>query len=331
MTGPRALVVGCGSIGTRHARNLRALGVRDLRLHDHDREAAGRLATELGALAVPSLDEGLAAGPDLVLVCTPPADHLRTASRAIAADAHVFVEKPLSHDLAGVSELVGAAATARRLLFVGYNLRFDPGLAVLKRELDSGSVGRPIALRSEVGQYLPEWRPGWDYRGSYITQRTQGGVLLEASHEIDCARWLMGEVSSVFCAAGQLSSLEMEAEDVAALTLRNAHGAVMEIHLDCVQRGYARSCKVIGDEGTLLWEINLGSKRIGADGSLLTLAPAAPINEMYLEELRHVLACVAGQARPLVDGREGLRVLEIVRAARSSARTGRVVGLEPIE
>ena len=89
----RFLVVGVGSIGTRHCRNLAALG-HEVSAWDAD---AGRLAQAVaapGIAAAPSLEAGLGAGPAAVLVCTPPASHVAVARRALEADAHVFVEKP---------------------------------------------------------------------------------------------------------------------------------------------------------------------------------------------------------------------------------------------
>src|SRR4051794_2624743 len=108
------LVAGCGSIGTRHARNLHALGVRRLSVYDPDPARTERLTNELGADAVDSLDGGLGRGADAVLVCTPSVSHLPTARSALAAGAHVFVEKPLASSLDEIPSFLADAEASGR-------------------------------------------------------------------------------------------------------------------------------------------------------------------------------------------------------------------------
>jgi predicted dehydrogenase len=282
-----------------------------------------------GVLPCASVAEGLAQQPTLALVCTPPHLHLALAQQALAANAHVFIEKPLANELGGMAELLNEARRQHRVLYVGYNLRFHAGLIKLKSLLDEGVIGKLLMIRAEVGQYLPDWRPTQDYRQGYnVSAAMGGGIILDASHELDYVRWLGGEVQRVFCAAGQLSDLEMETEDAAAIVLQLANGVIAEVHLDCIQRGYARSCKLIGAQGTLTWDFKEGVRWFdGATNAWQEFKIAPDPNEMYVEELRHVLACVRGEVAPLVDGAQGKRVLEIALAAKRSAQLKQVIDL----
>ena len=132
-----------------------------------------------------------------------------------------------------------------------------------------------------------------------------------------------GRATSVFCTAGHLSRLEIDVEDAAAITARLSGGAIAEIHLDSIQRRYARTCKVIGEGGTLLWDYESGISwfRPG-DSRPEQFAIAPEPNEMYLAEMRHFLACVRRDERPLVDARVGADVLRIALAARRSMESG---------
>jgi predicted dehydrogenase len=323
------LVVGCGSIGQRHLRNLRALGVVDLAAFDPLPDRLQQVTHDLAVSPCPTLDAGLARRPVAVLVCTPPHLHTPLALQAVEAGAHVFVEKPLAHGRDGLDRLLGEARRRGRVLHVGYNLRFHAGLRKLKDLLDDAAIGRPLVFRAEVGQYLPDWRPNHDYRQDYTANAAMGGgIILDASHELDYVRWIGGEVEAVYCAAGHLSSLELDVEDTAAITLRLASGALAEVHLDCVQRGYARNCKIVGEDGTLTWDYSAGVRWLAADSpteQVFSLCPDG--NEMYLEEMRHFLQCVHGECTPLVDGAEGRRVLEIALAAKQSAALRREVAV----
>jgi predicted dehydrogenase len=317
------LVIGCGSIGQRHIRNLRALGVADIGAYDSNAERLDRVTREYGTSLYSSLEAGLASQPDAVLVCTPPHLHTFVAQQAVDAGAHVFVEKPIAHTLDGLDNLVRTADEHRRLLYVAYNLRFHAGLLKLKNLLDSGAIGRPLVIRAEVGQYLPDWRPAQDYRAGYnVSAAMGGGIILDASHELDYVRWLCGEVESVYCVAGHLSDLEMDTEDTAAITLRFSNGTIGQVHLDCVQRGYARNCKIIGSEGTLFWEFKEGVRHLLPDKTWHMFPITPDPNEMYLAEMRHFMSCMRGEEESLVDGATGKRVLEIALAAKESAAKG---------
>ncbi len=138
---------------------------------------------------------------------------------------------------------------------VGYNLRFHPGLRKLKELVEAETLGRLLWAYVEAGQYLPDWRPWQDYRQSYTARRDLGGgILLDGSHELDSITWLMGKPTEVMCMAGKVSALEVDVEDCADVLLRFPCGAQADIHLDFVQHGYSRSCKLVGELGTALWD-----------------------------------------------------------------------------
>ena len=118
------LIIGAGSIGARHARNLCTLGIGPLTIWDPLTERAAQMARDLCVQTVASLEQGFADRPKLVFVCSPPSFHIPQAREAVRAGAHVFVEKPLSDTLEGVAELISEAKQKCRTVQVGYNLRF---------------------------------------------------------------------------------------------------------------------------------------------------------------------------------------------------------------
>jgi predicted dehydrogenase len=317
------LVVGCGSIGERHLRNLRALGVADLRAFDASAARVEHVKGTHGVTGYDSLQAALADGPTAVLVCTPPHAHLPVAADAIAAGAHVFLEKPIAPTLEGVDALIAQARQAGRLLQVGYNLRFEPGMRRVKQMVDEGAIGRVHVIQAEFGQYLPDWRPTQDYRRNYIVSvDTGGGIILDGSHEIDYVRWLGGEVSRIYCTARRLGTLDMDTEDTALLVMTMGDGVLGEVHMDCLQRVYTRRCKVVGSTGTLTWELKTGVRWYSVEaGAWQDFPVQGEVNDMYVEEMRDFLARLAApEASAAIDGREGRRVLELALAAKESSR-----------
>jgi predicted dehydrogenase len=277
-----------------------------------------------------NLQESFAQKPDAVLVCTPPYSHIPVALEAINQGANVFIEKPISHTLKGIDELLKRAKQQKLIVSVGYNLRFHPGLIMIKEMLEEGKIGRILSLRAEVGQYLPDWRPWQDYQQSYTAKKAMGGgIILDASHEIDYVRWLAGEVKSVFCAAGKLSDLRVETEDTAEIIMNFRNNLIAEVHLDFIQRGYARSCKIIGEKGNIIWDYpeKCVKTYLARVNRWETYNVKAEPNDMYLDEIKHFIRNIRLKKNPLVDGIEGVKTLKVALAAKKSAKIGRVVSL----
>jgi predicted dehydrogenase len=327
----RALVVGLGSIGRRHARNWARLGLGPLavcrRTNAPQPEPLGVEATEYR-----ELEEALAAErPDVVLVSNPTNLHIQTACQAVQAGAHVLVEKPLGNSLDGVPELLESARMANRTLMVGYNLRFHPGLERLKALLEDGVVGRVVSARADVGEYLPDWHPWEDYRAGYSARRELGGgAVLTFSHELDALCWLLGPPRKLTALAVHASSLEIDVEDVAEIVLEFEMGALGSVHVDYVRRPPRRTIEVVGELGVLRWEFERNRLELYDASTRQSRIEQGDArlerNQMYLDELRQLAACVAGEvAEPRTDGEQGAAVLTIALAALRSAHGGQAV------
>jgi predicted dehydrogenase len=329
----RALVVGLGSIGRRHARNWAALGLGPVAVCRQTNAAQPEpLGSDVREFT--DLDTALADQPDVVLVTNPTSLHVKTACKALQAGAHVFVEKPLSHKLDGVADLISEAERRQETLMVGYNLRFHPGLIRIKELLEQGTVGKPVSARAEAGEYLPDWHPWEDYRTSYSGRADLGGgALLTFSHELDSLCWVLGAPSRVVAMAAHASALEIDTEDSAEIILQFPTGSLASVHVDYLRRPPHRSLEIVGEEGVLRWEYDTNRVLSYAPGPRQWRVdegdPRFQRNDMYLAELKHFAACVRGEIdRPLIDGEQGAAVLAITLAALSSSRTGRAIDFQ---
>lgn len=324
------LIAGVGSIGRRHLRNLRQVGAGDLLAY----RTLQRPVPELDG-AVPifaNLDEALDQKPDAVFVTNPTSLHVATALAAARRGCHVFIEKPLSHSLDGVDELRTVVEASDLVALVGCNLRFHPLLRRARDLLRDGAIGQVTGARLEVGEYLPDWHPGEDYRTGYSARRDLGGgVILTLIHELDYAYWIFGDIEHVYAVAGRRSGLAIDVEDTADILLRSRAGVTINVHMDYIQRPPTRTLRVTGEEGTLRWDYYQGRLALY---SVQTKAwqewaepPGSDRNQMFLDEVSHFLDCLHGRARPLIPLREGKRVLEVALAAKRSAESGERVSL----
>jgi len=299
----KILVVGCGSIGRRHIGNLLRLGY-EVVVWDTDIKAV-LTCDKLYDVKRANLDkESFYA----VFICTPPDSHLEYMKYAIARRLPIFVEKPISDTEEGVAEVLEQARSLP--IQVGYNLRFHPGLRCLKSLLPQ--IGRPLHFQAYFGQYFPDWRPDSDYLNSYTTKL---GIILEASHELDYARWLLGEVEVTQCSWVNSGTVGFVAEDIADIQLLFTQGTLGHIHLNAVERGYSRWCKVIGTLGTIQW--NFEPPFVGLTLASETQKIDVHLRDMYVSEVRSFLYAIQTGSLVEVTGQDGLRVLQLALKAKN--------------
>jgi len=312
-------------------RNLIALGQKDIVLY-----RSGRSTLPLDELAgVPvemDLPKALAHRPDAVIIANPSAYHLDVAIPAAQAGCHLFLEKPISHNLERLDELKAALQRGGGKVLVGFQFRFHPCFYKAAQLIAEGAVGKPLSGRAHYGDYLPGWHPWEDYRSSYsVRPEMGGGAVLTLCHPIDYLRWLLGEVESVWALTGKLSEMDITVEDAAEIGLRFASGMLGSAHLDYFQRPPSYRFEIIGSEGTLSWDAADNTVRLysASAGAWETFpAPAAfERNDMFLDEMRHFLDVVQGKAQPSCTLADGERVLRLALAALESSRTGKVVQL----
>jgi len=324
----RVLIVGQGSIGQRHLRILREnLPQADIRVLRH-RPGSG--VSELANGVYHDLADACTFAPQVAIIANPTPFHLQVATALVAVGSHLLIEKPLSHDLAGVEALLHQAHAQGVVLQVGYNLRFLPSLSRFRHLVHQGEIGQVLSIRCEIGQYLPTWRPDSDYRQGVSAQRSLGGgVLLELSHELDYLRWIFGEVDWVRAYLGRHSQLEIDVEDVAHLILGfrpgaafgAAAGPVAALSLDFLRHDPTRLCTAIGERGSLRWNGLTGTVEVypaGGEGWQVVYHHPHQRDDSYHAQWGHFLDCVHSNRPPLVSGEDGYAVLKIVAAARSS-------------
>jgi predicted dehydrogenase len=343
----KLLISGLGGIGQRHLRNLRTLmgtGIEirgvDLRsnipvLTDQLQVEAGTTLTEKYNLHVyPNLEPALAWKPDAVFVCNPTSLHIPTALRAAQAGAHFFMEKPVSHNLEQVGELINLVERRGLTAMVGYQMRFHPCLQRLYALLQEQKVGRIISVRAEVGEYLPGWHSYEDYRQMYASrQDLGGGVILSQIHEMDYLYWLFGLPRTVYALGGHLSQLEVDVEDTADILMNFAvdgQSIPISLHEDYLQQPPSRGCVVIGDAGKILLDFpSMTVVVYDQEGQQVESSSFKDFqrNQMFLNEASLFIEALKGKPTPLVRLQDGAQSLRMALAAKESLATGKVIEL----
>ena len=322
---PKILVVGCGSIGRRHARNLAKLGIVDVLVLDLLSVHARAVASQFGFRAVESLAEAWQQKPRIALIATPTDHHIPLALEAARNDCHLFIEKPLSHSLEGVEELCSEIDRRCLTTMVGCNMRFHFGPSCVKKLLNENRIGKVIAARIQTGSYLPGWRPQSDYHQSYSASTVSGGAVLDCIHEIDLTLWYFGAAEVLSSAVIPASSIGLETDGLAEMTLKHDSGVISSVHLNFIQRDYRRGCQIIGDEGTIYWDyIGRRVDLYGPEGTITdtVMQPEGwEDNQMYVDEMLHFLNAFACGEETLNSARASMDALRIAIAVKQGYKS----------
>ncbi len=326
-------VVGLGFMGSRWARVLAEHPCAELRVVSDVRADIGRrVAADLGARFCPDpLEAAAAPGIEGVVVCTPEHVHVEPALAAIDGSRAVLVEKPLAHTVEAAARIRDRAAERGVPVLVGHILRFEPRYAAARRLIEEGEVGAVQAVHHE--------RIGLVSDQEILRGRTSI-ALYYGVHELDLARWYVGEIDRLYAerSQGVLRALGYEVEDLYSAVVRflgGAHGTIMVgWSLPSTMPGYGiGGVTVIGDEGVLrISQEEVGMVVVGRSGRRSLDVSYAPevhgrLRGALAAEADHFLDCARGTAEPLCTAHDGTEAVRLALAMEESARSGRVARL----
>jgi predicted dehydrogenase len=325
------LIVGCGSIGERHARNLSRLGI-EFELYDSDPKRMGEVSSEYDVPQYEQLSDALTGDTNLAFVCTPHDTHIPIAQEALNQNYDLFVEKPLSNTQDDAFELISRVRDSDVVHMIGCNYRFHPAIATVKSQLDDGNIGQIYSANISLGSYLPDWHPWEDHRQMYSAKPGVGGVLLDNIHAINFANWFFDGARSTMAYIGYDSNLEIPTADRANLIIEYNDGILCSITVDYLNRQPLFSGHITGELGTIRWGPSHKSVQVfdpvtQSWNDLVSYADWET-NDMYMAMTNHLLTCVRDGIQTSCTLEDGFRDLQMALAARESHLKGERVYLD---
>ena len=262
---------------------------------------------------------------DAVCVCTPNNLHCRITCDALGAGKHVLVEKPMATSMAEVRRMAAAADKAKRVLMVAQIHRFIPINSVARDFVRSGRVGEMYAFRGRVGHGGPEhWAP--DGKWFFDAKQAFGGALVDIGiHLIDVLRWISGKEAASVAACVKTLRKKTTVDDNASLVIECTDGAIGSVEASWTQEPGELTYTFYGDGGNL---VNENYRR-------LTFYPRGkkpvrlkvPKRNKDGTEFEHFVSCILKNKKPIADGVEGGKSLEIILAGYRSQKSGRRIKL----
>ena len=340
-------IIGCGMIAEYHARAIAEMPQARLvaafsRSPENGAKVAG-LGGNPDCRIYDDLDALLAhPGLDVVCICTPSGAHLDPAVAAARAGKHVVVEKPLEISVPRCDAIIEACESNGVRLCSIFPSRFSPANLALKAAVESGRFGRLTLGDTYVKWWRTQeyydsgkWRGTWDLDGG-------GALMNQAIHNVDLLQWLMGPVVSVQAMTALLVHDRIEVEDTAVAALRFQSGALGVIEAaTSAFPGLLKRTEIHGENGSArveqddvtLWtfrderpeDLELTRPKGTTTGGAGD--PRAISHAGHREQLVDFLRAIDTGIAPLVDGREGRKAVEIIRAIYQSSRTGQAVAL----
>lgn len=325
-------IIGAGWIGRWHAARWGRLPVRLMGFYDVDSASADSAAAQYGGRAFASVEQ-LIESVDVVQVCTPSSFHRVAVLAAAAAGKHIFCEKPLARTLEDARAIIEGCERAGVRLFVGQVLRFFPQYRRAKALVEAGAVGTPgmIRLLRAAGHPATSAQRAW-----FRSVEQTGGCALEGGiHDLDFARWTLGDIETVFTRGLSFrDDFEFPADHV-FITLRFTSGVVGHVEQSwMVTDGrFRQRFEIGGDRGLLTYdslppEPFAVSLRSESRPALLPAEPISPDDEPYYRQLAHFLDCLLRDQPFLVSPHDGLAALRLSLAALESLRRGEPVPVE---
>ena len=334
-------VVGCGKIAANHFDSILELSDQfDLRsVCDKQPDSLERIKNKLGVAGYQDLNSMLNSEPelDLITLCSPSGLHAQQTIQVAQSGKHVITEKPMATRWSDGVDMVNACDQAGVNLFVVKQVRYQPILQLVKNAIKKQRFGRIYLVNLNVFWTRPQnyydqakWRGTWEFDG--------GAFMNQASHYVDLLHWLLGPIQNVQAMMSTLA-MNIEAEDTGVLNLRWRSGALgsMNVTMLTYPKNLETSITILGEKGSvkiggvsanqlLHWEFNTPDEQDESAQLLKTAPPLAPHygHKCYYENVAHTLR---GNAHADIDGREGLRSLEILIAAYLSARDVKNVSL----
>ena len=339
-------IIGCGMIARFHARAIKDTGGELATCYDHIPQAAENIAKEFGCKACESLDV-LLADPNvkIVTIGTPSGAHAEAAIAAARAGRHVIVEKPLEITLERCDAIIDACDKAGVTLSTIFPSRFHDSSVKIKNAITANRFGRLTMGDAIVKWYRTQgyydsgaWRGTWELDGG-------GALMNQAIHSVDLLTWLMGPIVEIRAQAALLAHERIAVEDTAVATVQFANGALGVIEATtAAYPGYLKRVEIHGEAGSAVleeedivkWDFaesipddaairEAMTNRLSGGGGAAD--PAAIGHHGHARQFADVIDAINSGRKPLIDGQEGRRSVEIILAIYKAAETGQAVQL----
>ena len=252
---------------------------------------------------------------DIVYITNPIYKHMQFAIKFAKKGANLFIEKPLSHNLENISLLKDLARRKNIKISVGYQLRFHPGIKLIKKILKEKKLGKLQSGIFHFGEYLPLMHKYEDYTKTHMSKKNQGGgAVLCLSHEVDLIRYLLGEPKQIKSSIKKLSNLKINVEDTLEAKLKYKKDTNIKLEINFIDNPPSHYIKLNFQNGSILWDyidkymlyVN-NKKNIKKRISFKKFKR----NDMFIDQAKNFINSINKKEKLISDFYEGIKTLKL--------------------
>lgn len=298
--------IGVGSIAKRHIRNLRAVCEERRTAISIDAFRRNPEPVE-GVNKVYHNESDLPADYDAIFITNPTNQHLETLKKFHENGRHFFIEKPVV-SLDQIDEAKVFHQRKDSVYYVACPLRYNAVIQWIKKNVNPDDV---ISVRSISSSYLPDWRLGQDYRGTYSAHKNMGGgVSIDLIHEWDYLTYLFGFPDKIFNMMGKKSDLEIDSDDY-AIYIAEYVNMIAELHLDYFGKKTIREIELFTKEDTICGDIVNNRLRFLKSGDYIDFQEER--NDYQKRELTYFLNLISNECALENGYLHGIKVLDVTQ------------------
>lgn len=317
------LIIGCGSIGRRHLRNLHEIdGDGEFFVCDPDVDTIIKENDDLGYVkGYKNFDSLKEERFDGVLVCSPTSMHTGHAMGAIRNCKAIMIEKPISNIPDGVQQMIDECNRCDTIGMMAMCYRFNKIILEMDRVIKRNLIGRVYAAGVCIGQSLPTWHPEKNYASEYSARSDMGGgaLLTTGSHVIDIIRLLFGEIVGWKFYVEKTSGLNINVDDLVVGVVKTNNNVFVSCQLDFLHVPKTSTIYVCGESGRIDCDL-VGEKiTIISGNGEETINIKGSLRNMYKEEARCFVNVISGAANVPCNLNDGLIVLNILNNIRNGS------------
>lgn len=321
------LIIGCGSIGKRHIRNLIKIGIHKENIYAVDtRIDRQNEVSEFGVSNTYS-EIPLEVLKDITcgIICSPTSMHIQHGQLLADNNVHLLIEKPICSNLNGIEKLLNTIKKNNLTAMTAYIFRFTEAVDKIKNILNDNLIGKILYFRGEFSEYLPDWHPYEDYRKFYMAEKKLGGgSILDQCHIMDLSHYLCGNFKSVMAYNSKISSLEINADDIAELIITLDNNIISSIHTDIFGRNHKKFLEIKGEKGNVIWDFYKKEVHLYQSEEKKTIIFEKldeDFNESYLREINHFIECVKNSSKSISPIEDGIDTMKLILASEKSHST----------
>lgn len=323
------LIIGLGSIGQRHFRNLKKINKnlkffairkkkKSPHLNNNNKVIKKKFLSQKNQIKEINFNQITNFKFDLALITNPTSLHLDTAIKIAKKKINLFIEKPVSNNSKKVFKLLRLINKNKLICAVGFQTRYDDLLNKLKNIINSKELGQVEKCYIEHKHYLPYHHLYENYKLSYASRKDLGGgVLLCFSHEFDYANFLFGMPKFLYCSAEKLKKLKINVESSVIVVARYPKNIKVIFDLDFWKKRPARSCRIQFEEGFIEWDLQKNLLKIDKKGKIKIIkSKFKKRNDLFIEQFKKVMESIKLNKFPksnIINGISNIKDIEKIK------------------